>query len=192
WTTSSATAGVRTKVRASLRMPGVYASTSCMKACSSPARRAATSADSSALTASIECRSSTGSEWFITWPGARLGPGLLRKRHGSPQPLRRAGRHRVSRAAGLVQVAQPLPEAPDLVADLLRGRAVPLAAARKAVEAHRLAPRDRCRREVAELPVLRAVDRPAHDGHVLLDRDHRCTRLHRPGNARSLPRALDE
>ena len=48
----------------------------------------------------------------------------------------------------------------------------------EAVEAHRLAPRDRRRGEVAELPVLRAVDRAAHDRHALLQRDHRRARLH--------------
>src|SRR4051794_39337608 len=46
-TTSSATAGVRTYVSASRRMPGEYAATSSMNARSSPARSAATSADSS-------------------------------------------------------------------------------------------------------------------------------------------------
>src|SRR5204863_7511712 len=60
------------------------------------------------------------------------------------------------------------------------------------VEAQRLAPGDRRGGEVAELPVLRAVDRAADDGHALLDRDHCGAGLHRPGDARALPSALDE
>ena len=70
--------------------------------------------------------------------------------------------------------------------------AIALRAARVAVEAHRLAPRDRRRGEVAELPVLRAVDRTAHDRHALLQRDHRRARLHLARNAAQLPRPLDE
>ena len=78
---------------------------------------------------------------------------------------------------------EPLPEPAQLALDLERRLAVTLAAARQAVEAHRLAPDDRDRREVADLPLLRAVDRAADDGHVLLQRDHRRARLDVPGNA---------
>ena len=50
---------------------------------------------------------------------------------------------------------------------------VAAAALRQALEQDRLADGDRARREVAELPELRAVDRDRHDRHALLDRDHR-------------------
>src|SRR5579859_6260279 len=103
-----------------------------------------------------------------------------------------AGRNRVARPTRLVQVAQPGPEAVQLVLDLLRGLAVSLAASRQAVEAHRLAKRDGDRREVAELPGLRAVDRSADHGDVLLQGDHRCAGLHVPGHAAPLSRSLDE
>ena len=56
----------------------------------------------------------------------------------------------------------------------------------------RLAPGDRARVEVAELPVLRAVDRAADDRHVLLHRDHRGAGLHLARHARPLARPLDE
>src|SRR4051794_20393228 len=85
--------------------------------------------------------------------GTGQGQAPLRERHGRAETLRRARRHGVARATGLVHVAQPLPETPDLLADLLRRLAVALAAARKPVEAQRLAPGDRGGGEVAELPV---------------------------------------
>ena len=46
--------------------------------------------------------------------------------------------------------------------------------------------------EVAGLPLVAAVDRGRNHRDVLLDRDHRGARLHRPGNACQLARALDE
>ena len=76
----------------------------------------------------------------------------------------------------------------------LGGRlAVALAAARQPVEAHRLAPRDRDRREVADLPGLRAVDRarrrPARPPAAPTIAAPGCTS---PGHAAALPRPLDE
>src|SRR6185312_14442677 len=96
------------------------------------------------------------------------------------------------RPARLVQVAQPGPEPVQLRLDLRRRLPVALAAARQPLEAHWLAPGDRDRREVAGLPVLRAVDRGADHRHVLLQRDHRSTRLDVPGNAAVLTGSLDE
>jgi hypothetical protein len=46
--------------------------------------------------------------------------------------------------------------------------------------------------EVADLPVLRSVDRGRHDRDVLLEGDHRCAGLRLAGDSASLPRALDE
>ena len=62
---------------------------------------------------------------------------------------------------------------------------VALAALRQPLEAQRLAECDRARREVAELPELRAVDRDRDDGHVLLHRHHRRARLRGPGRPES-------
>src|SRR5204863_3279275 len=92
-------------------------------------------------------------------------PTPLRKRDGSAALDGRTRRYCVAwaRPAGLVQVAQPTPEAVDLALDLRRGLAVALRAARHAVELHRLAPGDRDRRESPELPALRAVHRTADD-----------------------------
>src|SRR5690349_1693397 len=111
----------------------------------------------------------------------------LRQGDGCPERLRRAGRYRVPRAAGGMNVAQPLPLAADLALDL-RGRlAVALCAAWESVEAQRLAPRDGHRREVAELPLERAVDRAADEWNVLLQRDHRGPRLRRARHTGALP-----
>src|SRR5581483_3887509 len=89
-------------------------------------------------------------------------------------------------------VAQPLPEPPQLALDLRRRLAVALRSPGKPLEAHRLAPGDRRRREVAELPLERAVDRAAEERYVLLQSDHRRARLHRSRLARALPRPLRE
>src|SRR5688500_13704943 len=48
-----------------------------------------------------------------------------------------------------------------------------------AAEVERLAERDRDGMEVAEAPVLRAVDRGAHDRHAFLDGDQGRTRTYR-------------
>src|SRR5438067_10018352 len=48
-------------------------------------------------------------------------------------------------------------------------------------EVERLAEGDRNRMEVAELPVLRPVNRTADDRYLLLDGDHRGTAAHGPG-----------
>src|SRR5437016_592099 len=87
---------------------------------------------------------------------------------------------------------EPVPQPPQLALDLDRRLAVALAAARQAIERHRFAPDDRDRCEVAELPALGAVDRPADHRRVLLQRDHRRARLSVTGDARLLPRSLDE
>src|SRR5262245_19967477 len=102
------------------------------------------------------------------------------------------GRRREIWAAVLVQAAEPAPEPVDLALDQCRAFAVALAGARNPLEAHRLAPGDRDRLEVAQLPELRPVDRRRHDRDVLLERDHR-----RPGHrlarqAVLLARPLDE
>src|SRR5204862_5743977 len=91
----------------------------------------------------------------------------------------------------LVQVAQPAPEAIELRLDLLRSLAIPLGAAGQPLEAHRLAPRERNRCEVADAPALRAVDGGADYRHVPLQRGHGGTGLDVPGHAASLPRPLD-
>src|SRR3954452_7119958 len=94
--------------------------------------------------------------------------------------------------AGLVQVAQPRPLPVQLALDLGRRGAVALAVAREAVEAHRLAERHGDRREVADLPRLRAVDRSDDDRDILLQRRHRRARLHGSWNAGRLARSLRE
>src|SRR4051812_32667388 len=94
----------------------------------------------------------------------------LRKCDGRAEVLRRAGRDGVARAAGGVEVAEPLPETLQLGLDLLRRLAVALRAAREIAEPDRLAVGDRDRLEVAGTPLVRAVDRRAHDGRVLLER----------------------
>src|SRR5436190_3278647 len=55
----------------------------------------------------------------------------------------------------------------------------------------RLAEGDQDRMEVAEPPVLRALDRAAHDRHALLHSDHRRTRKHLAGLT-LLPRPFRE
>src|SRR3954453_8036659 len=58
-------------------------------------------------------------------------------------------------------------------------------------QADRLPEGDRDRMEIAEPPVLRAVDRAAHDGRALLHGDHRRARKHLAGLT-LLPRPLRE
>src|SRR3972149_594385 len=103
-----------------------------------------------------------------------------------------AGRPGISRSSELVQLDEPLPEAPDLGLDLVRGLAVAPAALRQAVEAHWLAERDRDRMEVAGAPGLGAVDGAADDRRALLQRDHRGARLHLARDAGALARPLGE
>src|SRR5438270_3560828 len=95
------------------------------------------------------------------------------------------------RAAERVQVGEEVEELVQLALDLARRLAVALRVPRQALEAARLAPRDRDRSEVPEPPVLRAVDRGWDDRHILLQRDHRRTRLHLSQDAAALPRPLD-
>src|SRR4051794_18106949 len=87
---------------------------------------------------------------------------------------------------------EPVDECVDAALDL-RGRfLVALAAARQPFEAHGLAERDRARREVADLPELRAVDGDRDYRHVLLQRDHRRAGLRLTRDARALARPFDE
>src|SRR5687768_16154890 len=60
-----------------------------------------------------------------------------------------------------------------------------------AAEVDRLPERDRDGMEVAEAPVLRAVDRAAYDRHAFLNGDQRRTRTYRP-RFTLLPRPFGE
>src|SRR4051812_8974055 len=105
----------------------------------------------------------------------------------------RSGRwSRVQGATELVHVHQEVPQRPDRAADLARGLAVALAVRRQAAEVHRLAPGDRDRVEVSELPELAAGDRGGHDRDALLQRDHRGAALRLARHAALLPRPFDE
>src|SRR5439155_24264285 len=80
----------------------------------------------------------------------------------------------------------------DPALDLDRPLLVAPAALRQARELERLAERDGTRREVADPPELRPVDRDGDDRHVLLDGDHRGAGLGGSGAAGLLTGPFDE
>src|SRR5262249_9543242 len=114
------------------------------------------------------------------WPRSLAGPPRSQWWNGPRRtPLR-------------VHAREPVEQHLDPPLDLRRRLLVALAALRQALKAQRLPEGDRARGEVAELPVLRAVDGDPDRRAVLRERDHRGARLRRAGPAGFLPRALDE
>src|SRR5262249_47360040 len=119
-------------------------------------------------------------------------------RSGTPRPRRPlrgeppSRRRNAVRTSQAMHLDQELPEAADAPFDLGGRLAVSAAAPRQTLEAERLAPGDRDRMEVADLPCLRAVDRAGHNRDVLLQGDHRRAWHRLPRDAGPLPRPLDE